>query len=350
MLKMPSLSIIDSLINFFQIQRLNLNFLDIVILIVLLFYSFEGYSLGFVAAFLDFVSFILSFALGLKTYVIPAGILVRNFSVPAGFANAFGFFIAAFVIEIILGFFMRYFYKLIVPAKDKKEVKKASIFGKANNILGIIPGFASALVLMSFILTIIISLPFSPFLKHMVFSSRIGSQLVANTSGFEKKINDVFGGAVSETLNFLTVKPQSNDFIKLNFKTKDFKEDVKAENDMLVLVNKERTSRGLSVLTMDDDLKKVARSHSEDMFARGYFSHYTPESLSPFDRLAQADITYLYAGENLALAPNVELAMQGFMNSEGHKANILSPNFGKIGIGVIDGGIYGEMFSQEFTN
>ena len=64
----------------------------------------------------------------------------------------------------------------------------------------------------------------------------------------------------------------------------------------------------------------------------------------------KANIEFTYAGENLALAPSTPLAMQGLMNSPGHRANILNPNFKKIGIGVIDGGIYGKMYSQEFTD
>ena len=66
--------------------------------------------------------------------------------------------------------------------------------------------------------------------------------------------------------------------------------------------------------------------------------------------MQKAGINYQYAGENLALAPSTSLAMQGLMNSPGHRANILSPNFHKVGIGVIDGGIYGEMYTQDFTN
>ena len=64
----------------------------------------------------------------------------------------------------------------------------------------------------------------------------------------------------------------------------------------------------------------------------------------------KAGIHFQAAGENLALAPNINLAHQGLMNSPGHRANILSPDFKKVGIGVIDGGIYGEMFVQEFSN
>ncbi len=86
------------------------------------------------------------------------------------------------------------------------------------------------------------------------------------------------------------------------------------------------------------------------MLARGYFSHYTPEGLSPFDRMAKANIAFIAAGENLAFAPNVTLAMQGLMQSPGHRANILSKDFGRVGIGVLDAGIYGEMFVQEFKD
>ncbi|MGH7246459.1 MAG: CAP domain-containing protein, partial [Candidatus Levyibacteriota bacterium] len=78
--------------------------------------------------------------------------------------------------------------------------------------------------------------------------------------------------------------------------------------------------------------------------------HYTLQGLSPFDRMSAADIIYTFAGENLAFSPNVNLAMQGLMNSKGHRENILSKNFHRVGVGVLDAGVYGEMFVQEFTD
>jgi uncharacterized protein YkwD len=173
---------------------------------------------------------------------------------------------------------------------------------------------------------------------------------VANTSQFESALNEIFGGALNETLNFLTVEPKSNETIELHYTVANGSVDPKAEQQMFQLVNQQRIAQGLDPLVFDNALRDVARAHSNDMFKRGYFSHYTPEGLSPFDRMAKARITYQYAGENLALAPSTALAMQGLMNSPGHRANILSPNFHKIGIGVIDGGVYGEMYTQDFTN
>jgi uncharacterized protein YkwD len=119
---------------------------------------------------------------------------------------------------------------------------------------------------------------------------------------------------------------------------------------MLALVNGERTSRGLAPLVMDAALQALARAHGVDMFQQGYFSHTGRDGRSPFDRMHDAHITYTAAGENLALAPSTEFAEQGLMNSPGHRANILNPRFRRAGIGVLDGGVYGMMFVQEFTD
>lgn len=330
-----------------ELNSFGLNLLDIIILIILAFYALEGYSAGFLASFFDFISFVLSFFLGLKFYRFLGLIFISYFSIPKGFANALGFFLTAFIAEIIFALVSRKIHNDIVLWTKSK---KGNELWQINKLLGFLPGLASALLLISFILTIIISLPFSPLLKKTVYDSKIASTLILKTAGIEQKLNDVFGGAINETINFLTIQPQSDESISLNFRVNDLKTDQNSEEKMLKLVNKERELRGFLPLVMDEKLRNAARAHSKDMFKRGYFSHYTPEGLSPFDRMGSADISFIYAGENLALAPNVDMAMQGLMNSPGHKANILSPNFGKIGIGVMDGGIYGEMFSQEFTN
>jgi uncharacterized protein YkwD len=119
---------------------------------------------------------------------------------------------------------------------------------------------------------------------------------------------------------------------------------------MLELVNKERTKRGLQPVKADAEMTTVARAHSKDMFARGYFSHYTPEGKDPFDRMKAANVKFIAAGENLALGQTLAICHQGLMNSPGHKANILRPNYGRLGIGILDGGIHGLMISQEFRN
>lgn len=322
------------------------NWIDGIILLVVLVYIIQGLSLGFVQSIIDFFGFVFSFIAGLKFYGAIASLLTKFIAMPSGFSKAAGFLIVAILSELIISLIL----KTIINAAFGNSPKVPEFIKKTNSVLGIIPSLASALVLLSFILSLIISFPFSPVLKNSISSSKIGSVLVQKTQIFENDIQKVFGGALNETLNFLTVEPQDNAIVKLQFQTNNAKTDEVSERKMIAMVNQERVSKGLSSLDLDTGLRDVGRTHCTDMLQRGYFSHYTLEGLSPFDRMAKFDISFTYAGENLAFSPSVELAMQGLMQSKGHKANILSPNFGRIGIGVIDGGIYGQMFCQEFTD
>ncbi|MEK7160354.1 MAG: CvpA family protein [Patescibacteria group bacterium] len=339
---------IASFITSLSIPMLGINWIDIIIFAILIFYAFEGYAQGFLIAFVDLIAFSLSFLLGITFYSRLAYVLVNTFSISLSFANALGFFIAAALAEIILSFILK---NLIanVPLYAKEGPKEKTLKG-LNQYLGIIPGAMSGLILSAFILSLIITLPFSVFLKTSVSDSKIGNYLVSNTQGFAKSWSDIFGGAVNDTLSFLTVEPKSSESVNLNFNVKNVTVDKIAEQEMLNRVNKERAAVNLPPVIFSEDLAKVGRNHCKDMFVRGYFSHYTPEKLSPFDRILNVSISFSYAGENLALAPNVELAMKGLMQSEGHRANILSQNFAKLGVGVIDGGVYGQMYCQEFTD
>jgi len=120
------------------------------------------------------------------------------------------------------------------------------------------------------------------------------------------------------------------------------------EQHMVDLVNQERTSRGLKPLTVDMKLVKTARMKSQDMIDKGYFGHNSPTYGSPFDLMKSQGITYRYAGENLAGNSTVDAAHNGLMNSQGHRENILNPNYTHIGIGIINEGPYGKMFTQHF--
>jgi len=340
---------IASLITSLFIPGLEFNWIDILIILIVIFYAIEGYSLGFLASFRDFMSFVLSFIAGIWFYSSAGRFLVKFFSIPQGFANAIGFAVAV-LSEIIFNLVLKSLAESLVVAGKNRPKLNNRVFKNVNSFLGIVPGILSGLLLLSFILSLIISLPFSVFLKHSISNSKIGNALVSNTQGFAKSWSNVFGGAINDTLSFLTVEPKSNESINLNFKAKNISIDYQSEQKMFKMVNDERAGYGLTQLSFSEELAKVARAHCQDMFIRGYFSHYTPEGISPFDRMLQASINFNYAGENLALAPNVDLAMKGLMQSPGHRANILSQNFNKIGIGVIDGGIYGQMYCQEFTD
>ena len=106
------------------------------------------------------------------------------------------------------------------------------------------------------------------------------------------------------------------------------------EQEVVRLVNIERQKAGLSPLKIDTELSKVARLKSEDMKKKGYFSHTSPTYGSPFDMLKQFNITYKTAGENIAKGQKTAQAVvNAWMNSEGHRRNILSKSFTHIGVG-----------------
>lgn len=113
------------------------------------------------------------------------------------------------------------------------------------------------------------------------------------------------------------------------------------EKQVVELVNKERASKGLSPLTLNTELSRVARIKSEDMRDNGYFSHNSPTYGSPFDMMKSFGISYRTAGENIAMGQqSPEAVVTAWMNSDGHRANILNANFTQIGVGYAANGNY----------
>ncbi len=118
------------------------------------------------------------------------------------------------------------------------------------------------------------------------------------------------------------------------------------EREIIDLVNEIRVANGLQTLKLNEELCNVARIKSQDMHDKGYFSHTSPTYGSPFDMMKQFGISYRTAGENIAMGyPTAEAVVDGWMNSEGHRANILNASFTEIGVGyVADGNYYTQMF------
>lgn len=118
------------------------------------------------------------------------------------------------------------------------------------------------------------------------------------------------------------------------------------ELEVVELTNVERQKHGLAPLQIDEALSKVARVKSEDMAKQNYFSHNSPTYGSPFDMMKQFGISYRTAGENIAMGQrSPQEVVNAWMNSEGHRANILNSNFTHIGVGHASNGNY---WTQQF--
>ncbi|MCC0650421.1 CAP domain-containing protein [Clostridioides sp. ZZV15-6598] len=107
------------------------------------------------------------------------------------------------------------------------------------------------------------------------------------------------------------------------------------QKEVVDLVNVERSKAGLNPLTLDADVSNVATKKSQDMIDNNYFAHNSPTYGSPFDMLKKFGISYKTAGENIAMGQKTpKEVVNAWMNSEGHRKNILNPNYSKIGVGV----------------
>jgi uncharacterized YkwD family protein len=118
---------------------------------------------------------------------------------------------------------------------------------------------------------------------------------------------------------------------------------------MLQMINRERTSRGLSPLVMDARLGRSARLKSQDMADNDYFAHQSPRYGSPTAMISEQGVSYHVAGENIAVAGSVAEAHSGLMGSPGHRKNILLPQYTMIGIGIVKSGSGGLIITQHFA-
>lgn len=120
------------------------------------------------------------------------------------------------------------------------------------------------------------------------------------------------------------------------------------ETEVFNLINKQRTNNGLTALKIDNEVQRVAKIKAQDMVDNNYFSHDSPTYGSPFNMLKSFKISYKTAGENIAANSSNSGAVTAWMNSSGHKANILNKSFNYTGIGVVKSPKYGKMYVQMF--
>lgn len=123
------------------------------------------------------------------------------------------------------------------------------------------------------------------------------------------------------------------------------------EQEVIRLVNIERANHGLKPLAHNWELSRVARFKSSDMRDRGYFSHQSPTYGSPFDMIRSFGVSFTAAGENIAAGQRTAQAVvQAWMNSQGHRANILNASYSEIGVGYSSGGSMGHYWTQMFIH
>lgn len=316
-----------------------MNFVDVLLLIAILFPIASAYQRGLLLSASDLICWLGSLVLAFLCNPAISQLLNRAFPSAVNWSKPFSFIFSALIFKILLdllaGNLLRY-----IPGYVHRSL--------TNRILGIVPGLFNGLLWAAFLATMLLLFPLNSMIPERVRESTIAGPLVSEIGWLGEKFRTVFSGGK----DFLKSPPHTGagQTVKLSFKVADSRPNPSLEAEMLILINKERRLKRLEPLAADPEMQVVARKHSADMFAKGYFSHTNLEGLDPFDRMADEHVVFVTAGENLALAQSLEIAHEGLMKSPGHRANILNGTFGRVGIGIQDGGFYGLMITQNFRN
>ncbi len=319
------------------------NWIDLIIVGVTAYYVYQGFTKGFAAIAAEFCAFLLSFYLAVRFHAPVGTFFAEKFGIGAGWTDLVGYIAVAFLSEAIL---VELFSALL------SRIPKKMLDSKSNAVLGSFAAAANALIILSFVIIHILSLPLRGSIKTDIGSSSLARFLVTVSERYGGEVKSSLENAAKRAVSFLTVEPGSNERLPLDVPDTGMTLSVSAaeETRMVGLFNRERAKQGLPALTADPKITDVARGKSRDMFERRYFSHNDPDGRNAADRMETAGVPFRLVGENLAYAPDLATAHEGLMNSEGHRANILEKKFTRIGIGIIDSKYYGMMFTQIFAD
>lgn len=315
---------------------------DAFLFILILLGVWGGWRRGFILGSLNLLRWLGSLLAGWFFYQPVAGLLGLKTGLPEMWQKP-----AAFILVVLFtGLIIRLLSNALLRHLPRGVHRRL-----LNRLLGTLPGLMNGLVTAALTAALLFVVPLPGDLSEAARASRTANRLAGIVEHLTTALAPIFEDALTQPINRqITIYPKPDERVSLPFKVEHPQPRPELEKQLLELVNRERAAAGLSPLKLDPALVKVARSHSADMLTRGYFSHYTLEGKSPFDRMRESNVSFLIAAENLALAPNLQSVHTGLMNSPGHRANILRPQFGRLGIGVMDGGIHGLMVTQSFRN
>jgi uncharacterized protein YkwD len=310
-----------------------MNAVDLFLLLLILLAAFIGYRFGALRFLLELFKWSAAIIAGILLYIntvdrvgneLPS---LKDWYLPLSLITGF------IVVYIILSLLQR----VLMNATNTEN--RVHLLDRMS---GIIPGLVLG-ILLSAITARLLTFSVVDSISNEAEKSEVAAMLSPYSEIAEKKITPLLEKTFDVALSHGKSDPEV-------YATNYYSIRPDLEQQMLQLVNGERKKKGLKPLVADEQLKNVARSHSSDMLKRGYFSHMTPEGKDPFYRMKKAGITYRQAGENLAYASTLAKAHRGLMNSPSHRAAILNKSFGRVGIGIVDGGKSGLMISQEFKD
>jgi uncharacterized protein YkwD len=318
-----------------------MNLIDILLCLVILLSVVSGYRRGAILGVLDLVTLVIGLLVAFRFSGYLAKFLEMHAKSLGVWTMPVAFLVCYFIARFVLGALARMLLRGVSPQTHNSTV---------NKTLGIVPGGVNGVINAAVLSTLLLVLPLSDGLSDQTRDSRLTAALTPYVERAEEAFAPVFEGAINHAMAGMTVHPASTERVDLGYTVQNPRVREDLEDAMLVLVNAERGTVGLHPLKGDTAMRAVARAYAKEMFAKGFFAHISPEGTDPGDRARKMGVRFITLGENLALAPTLKFAHNGLMNSPGHRANILHKSFGRLGIGIVDGGRYGLMVVQEFRN
>lgn len=318
-----------------------MNMVDILLAGIILLSAFSGFQQGFIKSFSRLMVWLGSLLLGLLFFDVAVGLVGKWFPNLGQWTALVALLVPILLFQVLLSIGANAFVQQFHPDTHRSL---------PNKMAGILPGLANGWITAIIVTAVLFTLPSIGTLSDSAQKSSLAQMLDRQAEWIGNKLPQNISSLLDKTAVEMPTGKKVHAPVSLPFTVKESEPRPELEAAMLELVNKERQKEGLQPLEWDAELVPVARAHSRDMFLQGYFAHENKEGLTPAQRIKKAGIRFRTAGENLALGPTIKRCHTGLMNSPGHRANILNPAYGRIGIGVLDGGIHGLMITQNFRN
>ncbi len=300
----------------------------------------QGFLQGFMSLLFNLGSLVLATLVTLWSLPRVGDWMEGQLRIPLNYARPIALGVIFLITSTFFSIVGNILHKLFAP------ILHASI---VNRVVGTALGGLRSALISGIVLTLLLALPVPKEVKAAVNKSWVAKPLIQGTLKLEQWFEKRVDPKAIESVVYQTVGQDQSTTTALNYTVDNPQLDLVGEEAMLRLTNEIRQKQGVPALKMHASLRDVARGHAKDMLARGYFSHLSPQGEDAAGRVKREGIAVISLGENLASAPTVVMAQGGLLASEGHRKNILNPDFNQVGIGVFDAGVHGKMVVELFA-
>jgi uncharacterized protein YkwD/uncharacterized membrane protein required for colicin V production len=321
----------------------SLTAIDWALVVILFFSAIEGYRKGFVEIFSSFIGLVASVYLSFKYHVYIGKLISPYLGLNHNWSTLIGYISIAIATQLVITICSIFIFRRFLSFL---------LYLRINHIFGIFVAIVNTLLFIILFVNVLLMLPLSGVYKQQLVESILFKYMANISIKFGSDIKIPLEAAIHDTQQFITLKPGSLEKIVIAAKVQnwDLYPDENSEAEMITLINSERIRNGLFELVNSFDLRDIARIRCIDMFDRKYFSYYDPDGHDIAFELKNVSVKYTLVADTIAYAYNTQTVYDGFMAKTETKAIFLNPKFTKIGVGIIDAGIYGKIFTQIFTN